>query len=197
MVRPHAVRRRYTKELLEEAARKSISVAGVLRALGLRQAGGTQSLIARRLREYGVDTSHFLGATANSGEQHRGGPGKNPWQKVLVLRTEGRREYAYRLRRALIESGVDYCCKNCGLKGEWNGKALMLQINHKNRDWLDDRRDNLEFLCPNCHSQTPGWCGSKGLSDVTSVARQSRQRTRQKRCSGEDSNLHALSGSRL
>src|SRR5688572_27130923 len=34
-------RHRYTREVLERAVRDSVSVAGVLRALGLRQAGGT------------------------------------------------------------------------------------------------------------------------------------------------------------
>jgi hypothetical protein len=49
----------YTEELLREAVAASTSFAGVLRHLGLRQAGGTQAHIARRIRHFGIDTSHF------------------------------------------------------------------------------------------------------------------------------------------
>ncbi|WP_205703061.1 hypothetical protein [Janibacter indicus] len=50
---------KYTKELLEEAAANSTSVAGILRFLGLRQAGGTQAHIGRMLKKLEADTSHF------------------------------------------------------------------------------------------------------------------------------------------
>lgn len=30
----------------------------------------------------------------------------------------------------------------------------MLQLEHKNGDRCDNRLENLELLCPNCHSQT-------------------------------------------
>jgi allantoicase len=37
----------------------------VLRYLGLRQAGGTQSHITRRVRLFEIDTSHFTGLYPN------------------------------------------------------------------------------------------------------------------------------------
>lgn len=33
------------------------------------------------------------------------------------------------------------------------GRSLTLDVDHKNNNWLDDRLENLQFLCPNCHSQ--------------------------------------------
>ncbi|AGL14805.1 helix-turn-helix domain-containing protein [Actinoplanes sp. N902-109] len=41
----------------------------------------------------------------------------------------------------------------------WNGKPITLQIDHINGRFLDCRAENLRFLCPNCHSQTPTHAG--------------------------------------
>ena len=166
---------KYTKALLKPLVEESISIAQVLRKLGLKEAGGSHTHISRKIKEFGLDTSHFLGRAANCGKNHRGGPKKKTWQEILIKRTHGKRQHSFRLRRALIESGREYKC-TCGLEGEWNGKPIMLQVDHKNKDWLDDRKENLEFNCPNCHSQTDGWCGSKGWAEITTIAKQQRER---------------------
>lgn len=162
---------KYTKELLGEAVANSRTFSGVIRYLGLRQAGGTQSHITRKIREYGLNTSHFLGARANCGPTHKGGPDKRQWSEVLTLRTTGKRAKAHIMRRALIESGRKYQCESCHNVGSWNGCPLMLQVDHINRNWIDDRPENVRFMCPNCHSQQPGWCGSKGKSTITTDGR--------------------------
>jgi hypothetical protein len=134
-------------------ANRSNSIAAVLRNLGfVKWGGGHHRLIRDRLREYEIDTSHFLGRGMNAGDRHRGGPRRKPWYEVLVKRDSGIREKSYRLRRALIESGVKYECE-CGIEGLWRGKLLRLEVDHVNGDFLDCRKENLRFLCPNCHSQ--------------------------------------------
>ncbi len=148
---------KYTPELLAEAAKNSLSIAGVLRYLGIPWSGGMHAYISRRLRHFEIDTSHFTGSVHN-----RGIPARNrmPADQVLVLRPAGSgRLQPKRLRRALREIGVPYRCSCCGLGDEWQGRRLVLHVDHINGDYLDCRPENLRFLCPNCHTQTASWAG--------------------------------------
>jgi len=47
-------------------------------------------------------------------------------------------------------------CEECGII-EWNEKPLVCQIHHKDGDRYNNKLDNLQMLCPNCHTQTPTW----------------------------------------
>jgi 5-methylcytosine-specific restriction endonuclease McrA len=64
------------------------------------------------------------------------------------------------LKRKIIKEGIlEYKCSMCGIS-EWMNKPLSLQLDHINGINNDNRLENLRFLCPNCHTQTPTW-GSK------------------------------------
>lgn len=169
----------YTKGLLESAAASSRSVAQVIDALGLPWSGGRHSTVKTKLQEFGIDTRHFDGQGANRGQHYRGGCARRAWQDVLKLRSK-RRESAFRLRRALIETGRPYKCGICGLEPSWNGRELRLPVDHIDGNWLDCRPDNLRFLCPNCHSQTETFGKNVGGTDVTSDAAYYRMRRRNK-----------------
>jgi len=59
------------------------------------------------------------------------------------------------IRRYLFEK-YDCKCQKCGW-GEMNettGK-IPLEVHHINGDCTDNREENLQLLCPNCHSLTP------------------------------------------
>lgn len=163
--------------MLIPLVRGSVSISDVMRKLGIRRSGGSHSHLSRKLKEYEIDTSHFTGKTAAKG---RPSPRRKHWTEILILRTSGKRQHAIQLRRALIESGVPYQCSECRSEPVWRNKELRFQVDHLNKNWLDDRRENLKFLCPNCHSQTPGYNGSKGYADIMDYNRYQREKRKQK-----------------
>lgn len=56
--------------------------------------------------------------------------------------------------KKLIEYNIkQYKCEVCGIS-EWNNQKITLEIHHKNGKHSDNHLDNLQILCPNCHSQT-------------------------------------------
>ena len=154
----HSPRTLYSREALAEAVLNSISFAGVVRALGAPQAGGTQAHLARRIRAEGIDTSHFLGQGHRRGAVGR----RKTADEVLLVQPAGSaRPKTAILRRVMQESGVAECCAQCGSPPSWLGRPLTLVIDHINGDWLDNRLANLRYLCPNCHAQTSTWCRRK------------------------------------
>jgi 5-methylcytosine-specific restriction endonuclease McrA len=159
------MRIKYSKELLEPIVKNCISVAGVMRELKLNQSGGNHYYLSKKIAAYEINTDHFLGQGANSGQRHR--PEKLSPETILVIdRHNGRKEDIGRLRRALLESGIEHKCAVCGLPPLWCNKYLQLQIDHINGVITDNRIENLRFICGNCHMQTDTF-GTKNATHLT------------------------------
>lgn len=141
---------KYTRERLEEAVQASTSVSQVLRYLGVAVSGGMHRHIKQKIAQFDISTEHFTGkgwARGFTSNQKR-----SPDDILVQIETPYRAK-TYHLRRALLEIGRSYQCQACGLGPVWNGQPLILEIDHINGSWRDCRRENLRFLCPNCHAQ--------------------------------------------
>ncbi|MGP3635353.1 HNH endonuclease [Streptomyces sp. 24-1644] len=146
-------RTRHTETRLREVVAESISMKDVLRRLGISPVGGNHTHISRRIIALDIDTTHFSTPTRRP---------KGPHGKLLTLRSplDGRTP-GERLRRELIRIGTPECCAMCGTGTEWNNKPLRHEVDHKNGEWWDNRRENLRLLCPNCHAVTDTYRGRK------------------------------------
>ena len=65
--------------------------------------------------------------------------------------------------RLILEGYKKYECEDCGIGDEYNGKALVHELEHINGNNKDNRLENIKILCPNCHSQTPTFRGRKRI----------------------------------
>lgn len=72
-----------------------------------------------------------------------------------------------RLRVMIEQNGK---CNRCDIN-EWLGERITLELEHKDGNNGNNSRENLEALCPNCHSLTKTWRGRKNRSRQNRVDR--------------------------
>lgn len=142
---------RYNKDDLEQVVKNSFSFADVARHYGKSPVGGTITNIKLMCDRWGIDYSHMTGQAHNKGVPSNK---KTPAHIRLVMGSPmDHRIGASRLRQSLFEIGIPHKCNVCEMGPEWNGKELVLEIDHIDDQYWNNTPDNLQFLCPNCHTQ--------------------------------------------
>lgn len=149
---------------LRAAVEVSDCYRDVLEHLGFRRNSGTMwSRLKKLLAEQQISVSHF-----GKRQQERRRLSRRIYDLNEILVQDSKYENIGRLKRRLVaEAILDYQCEICGNAGQWNGRPLSLQLDHRNGVPNDHRIQNLRFLCPNCHSQTDTYSGRNRMTGST------------------------------
>ncbi len=146
---------KYTKEILEEAVAHCTSFSALARYFNRTPVGSTVTYLSQRCKQFGVDTSHFTGQAWSKGTRSNRRKSAEEWLKIYD--PDAGRVKAQTLRQALDDLNKPYKCDVSGMDPVWNGKPLTLQLDHINGKYWDNRFENLQYVCPNCHTQTETW----------------------------------------
>lgn len=145
---------KYTLDQLKMAVKESKNYKELCLKLGNSGRGGNRTFIANKLRKLGISTNHF---------------NKGAWNKGLTYTKKCTESYLHQysdtnshsLKLRLLKEGYfKEQCSKCYLSS-WLGGKMPLELNHINGVHTDNRLENLEIICPNCHSQTSNYRGKK------------------------------------
>lgn len=140
-------------QILKQMVKESNSMSDLLRKFNLNHNGGNHRTLKKRLEKEGINFDHI-----KLGKYTRPKHKKYLLEEILIENSLYKSGHS--LKNRLIEAKILINkCYDCGINPFWNGKQLVLQIEHINGNNRDHRKENLKLLCPNCHSQTDTYCG--------------------------------------
>ena len=137
------------KQELVDAIDGARSMAEVCRKLGLNKSSKTYNTLRREMEYYSIKPLFSPRSRSTVPYLNEEIYCKNSTYDKTTLRN-----------RIIKEEILSYSCSSCGIT-EWNNAPISLQLDHINGINNDNRKENLRFLCPNCHSQTKTWGNKK------------------------------------
>lgn len=131
--------------------KNSNSLIEVCRKANIVPTTGNYDTLKKVIRENKLDISHFKRLCGDNN-----GGVKKETSEYLV---KGSKITSFKLKNKLLKEGYkEYRCEKCK-NTEWYGKPIPLELHHINGDNTDNRLENLQMLCPNCHSFTDTYGG--------------------------------------
>lgn len=147
--------RKYTLEQLKDAVKDSFSNAQTLIKLNVVPAGGNYQTLNKAIRHFGIDASHFTGQLWSKGTTI------GPKRDIEDYLSNKQTIQSYKLKKRLIQEGLfNHECDSCK-NAEWLGKPISLELHHLDGNHENNNLDNLQLLCPNCHSFTDNYRNNK------------------------------------
>lgn len=136
--------RNYTDEDVINNAKNVLSIAGLLKSLDLKPAGGNYINLKRIIQKLNINTDHWTG---------------QGWNKGLQLKDWSDYSKVSKLKNHLIKD-KGHQCENC-LLTEWQKCSIVLEVHHRDGDRTNNDFSNLQLLCCNCHALTDNWRNKK------------------------------------
>jgi hypothetical protein len=137
-------------EKLPEIIKEVTSYSEALKMLHIARNSGNFTTLKKYIKAYNLDISHFRNENylkifnVNIGR-------KIPLEECLVENSTYSRS---KLKRRLFKEGLKKEeCEICGQNNEWNGKYLIMILDHINGVNNDNRLENLRMVYPNCNYQ--------------------------------------------
>ena len=130
----------FSKEELQKIARESQNMIEVAQKLGYSTyAGSTQKVIAEKLDELGINRPKIIPSF------------KIRDDSTIFVKNSTASQHC--LRDHYIKINPPIKCDICGQPPEWQGKPLILILDHIDGDHFNDELTNLRWVCPNCNQQ--------------------------------------------